>query len=172
MTTELYQFLEHHQIRYQLFEHPAVFTVQDSEKLNLQIEGGKTKNLFLRDAKGKKHFLVTLEASKSADLKALAKQMNCSRLGFASAERLQHHLGVAPGSVSLLALVHDQQHQVEVWIDQDLWKEQFVLCHPMTNTSTLQIPLSDMEQFFKKTGHNFQLVKLKAQQPPAIEGTI
>ena len=158
MTQELYQFLQHHQIHYQLFEHPPVFTIAESQKLDLQIEGGETKNLFIRDAKGKRHFLVTIRANKSVDLKALAQQIGCSRLGFASAERLQKYLGVTPGSVSLLALLYDQQHQVEVLIDQDLWKEQFILCHPMINTSTLQISLSDMEQFFKKTGHTFQLI--------------
>ena len=114
MTQELYQFLQHHQIRYQLFEHSVVFTVKESKKLDLQIEGGDTKNLFLRDAKGKRHFLITIQADKSANFKTLADQIGCSRLGFASAERLHQYLGVTAGSVSLLALFHDQQNQVEV----------------------------------------------------------
>ena len=159
-TEHLFSFLEEHQIPYVRADHFPVFTVEESKKLNLGLEGGATKNLFLRDKKGKRHFLFCLEQSKQVNLKQLQKLVNSSNLSFASPERLQKHLGILPGSVSLLALMNDQERKVEVIIDEELWEEENILCHPLTNTATLSIKKQALEHFIQKTGHLFQLVKL------------
>jgi len=92
------------------------------------------------------------------DLKRVSEVAESSKLSFGSADRLKKHLGIEPGSVSLLALYNDPDGQVEVLIDKDLWQEEALLCHPLQNTSTLRVPRQDMERFFQATGHNFQLV--------------
>ena len=113
-TEPLFSFLSEHHITYQRVDHPPVYTVEESKKLNLGLEGGATKNLFLRDKKGKRHFLFCVEQSKQVDLKRVPKLIDSTNLSFASPERLQKHLGIKPGSVSLLALINDTEGQVEV----------------------------------------------------------
>jgi Ala-tRNA(Pro) deacylase len=105
---DLATFLADHGIELQRFEHPPVMTVEESERLVPRLPGAKTKNLFLRDKKGARHFLVTVPYKVAVDLIALGVQLGAGRLGFASAERLMKHLGVTPGWVSLLALVNDR----------------------------------------------------------------
>src|SRR5438094_9251871 len=105
---DLTAFLAHHGIRLQRFAHPPVMTVEESERLVPKLPGAKTKNLFLRDKKGTRHFLVTVRHDLAVDLNVLGTALNAGRLGFASPERLQKHLGITPGSVSLLALINDQ----------------------------------------------------------------
>src|SRR5438128_12379600 len=100
-------FLLEHQIQAQRYEHPPVMTVEESERLVPKLPGAKTKNLFLRDRKGARHFLVTVPHDRAVDLNALGSTLDAGRLGFASPERLAKHLGITPGSVSLLALVND-----------------------------------------------------------------
>src|SRR5437764_9908864 len=100
-------FLAQHRIEARRHEHPPVMTVEESERLVPRLPGARTKNLFLRDKKGSRHFLVTVPHDVAVDLNALGARIGAGRLGFASAERLQRHLGITPGSVSLLALVND-----------------------------------------------------------------
>ena len=107
-----------------------------------------------------KLFLVTVQEDKQIDLKALSGKLDSSRLSFASPERLKNHLGIEPGSVSLLALANDHDKKVEAFIDKDIWQEEAILCHPLVNTSTLVIPRKDMGQFLEKTGHGVKLIEI------------
>ena len=104
---DLAEFLRTHGIDPARHEHPAVMTVEESKRLVPKLPGAKTKNLFLRDKKGRRHFLVTVPHDVAVDLDALAAALGVSGVGFASAERLQKYLGLKPGSVSLLGLVND-----------------------------------------------------------------
>ena len=118
---DIYQFLADHDIEYERHDHPPVFTCEEALRLVPPLPAAKTKNLFLRDRKGRRHFLVAVGYEKVVDLKALASLLGVSKLGFASAERLQRYLGVDPGSVSILGVVNDVNEEVEVIVDQDLW---------------------------------------------------
>ncbi|HIB44877.1 MAG TPA: prolyl-tRNA synthetase associated domain-containing protein, partial [Candidatus Lambdaproteobacteria bacterium] len=129
--TDIYEFLESHKISYERHDHPAVFTVEESKRLSPELDGASTKNLFLRDKKGSRHFLVTVPEDKKVDLKTLSSALDSSRLSFASPERLKTHLGIEPGSVSLLAVLNDTEKNVEVFIDQEIWEDEAILCHPL-----------------------------------------
>ena len=98
-------FLAQHGIEARRHEHPPVMTVEESERLVPSLPGAKTKNLFLRDKKGARHFLVTVPHDLAVDLNALGAALDAGRLGFASPERLRKHLGIAPGSVSLVVAI-------------------------------------------------------------------
>ncbi|RZO43526.1 MAG: prolyl-tRNA synthetase associated domain-containing protein, partial [Proteobacteria bacterium] len=100
--SELYHFLDEYQISYKKFDHSPVYTVEESKKLSPAMSGGKTKNLFVRDKKGKHHILLTVEQDKRVDLKKVSEFIGYGRLSFCSPERLLKYLGVEPGSVSLL----------------------------------------------------------------------
>jgi Ala-tRNA(Pro) deacylase len=143
-------------------EHPAVMTVEESERLVPKLPGAKTKNLFLRDRKGKRHFLVTAPHDKAVRLDALGELLGAGRLSFASPERLQQHLGLLPGAVSLLGLVNDPSGAVEFIIDRSLWDADAVQAHPLVNTATMVIPHASLERFLSATGHPPRVVELPA----------
>ena len=91
---------------------------------------------------------------------ALLFKQKASRLSFASPDRLKTYLGIDPGSVSLLALLNDSEKKVEVFIDNELWDAETILCHPLVNTSTLAVPRDGIKQFLEKTGHTLRLVEV------------
>ena len=158
--TDIYEFLDANNVSYERHDHQADFTVEESKILSPELNGASTKNLFLRDKKGLRHFLVTVLEDKKVDLKALSYVLDSSRLSFASPERLKKHLGIDPGSVSLLALVKDSENNVEVFIDKEIWEDEAILCHPLVNTSTLVVPHKDMKSFLEKTGHGVRLIEV------------
>jgi Ala-tRNA(Pro) deacylase len=162
---ELTAFPAFHGIEARCIEHPPVMTVEESERLVPRLPGAKTKNLFLRDKKGARHFLVSVSHDVAVDLDALGVQLGVRRLGFASAERLMKHLGVTPGSVSLLALVNDTAHAVECVIDRRLWDADAVHAHPLVNTATLVIPHAQLERFLAATGHSARIIEVPGARP-------
>ena len=150
---QLAAFLERHGIDAQRFEHPPVMTVEESERRVPALPGTKTKNLFVRDKKGARHFLVSVPHYVGVDLVALGDRLGVGRLGFASADRLMKHLAITPGSVSLLALVNDDAHAVEFVIDSRLWNAKAVHAHPLVNSATMVLNHAALERFLAATGH-------------------
>lgn len=161
--TSLQRFLASHHIEATRHEHPAVMTVEESERLVPRLPGAKTKNLFLRDKKGARHFLVTVPHDLAVDLNALGEQLEAGRLGFASPDRLMRHLGVTPGSVSLLALMNDTAGAVEFVIDRRLWEAEAVHAHPLVNTATMVIPHAHLERFLEATGHVARIIEIRGR---------
>ena len=160
-------FLRTHGIDAPRHSHPPVMTVEESERLVPKLPGLKTKNLFLRDKKGRRHILVTVRHNLAVEIDALAALLGARGLGFASAERLMKHLGVTPGSVSLLALVNDKDATVEFVIDRALWAAPAVHAHPLRNDATLVLAHADLELFIEATGHAARVVDVPGQIRPA-----
>ena len=156
----LYDTLQQHNIDYQRVDHAAVYTCDEADQLLPNLPGAKTKNLFLRDRKGKRHFLVVVSGTKAVDLKALAKMLEVNSLGFASPERLQKHLQLTPGSVSVLAILNDQERAVELVIDQPIWDADKVQCHPLVNTATLVLPVADLKRLLSELGRPVTVVEI------------
>jgi len=144
---KVYEVLDRLGIAYSRLEHPPVFTVEQAEKHWGSITGAHCKNLFLRNKKGNRHYLVILESLKSADLKALTKQLGEDRLSFASPERLMRYLRLEPGAVSPFGLINDSQKEVRVVVDQDLKNAERINFHPNVNTATVGIDFTDFEKF-------------------------
>ena len=155
----LYEFLARHDIRYRCHDHPPVFTCEEAALHCPDLVDINTKNLFLRDRKGKRHFLVVTHHHKSVDLKALGESIG-TKLSFGSPERLAKHLGVEPGSVTILALLNDQEGKVELFLDEDVLGADEVACHPLVNTSTLVLSQSDLQRFLVSTGHTPNLLSV------------
>lgn len=153
MNHALYAFLDDNGLSYEKFTHPPVFTCEEARALSPGLPGAETKNLFLCDDKGRRHLLVSVPADASVDLKALGERLGVKRLRFASAERLREHLGVEPGSVTLLAAFNDAARAVEVCVDAALWAAPAILCHPLVNTETLAIGQAALARFLELTGH-------------------
>ena len=145
-------------IAYTRHEHPAVATVEEAERHWAGIDAMHCKNLFLRNQKGTRHYLVILRHSKRADLRAIADQIGDGKLSFGSPERLMAHLGLTPGSVSPFGLIHNLDHQVRVVIDRDLKSADRVSFHPNINTVTLTLARADFEKFLADCGNPVQYV--------------
>ena len=151
---KLYEVLKRLGISYIRHEHSPVFTVEEAEKHWENISGAHCKNLFLRNKKGNRHYLVILESSKQADIKALTKKLGEDRLSFASAERLVRYLGLETGAVSPFGLINDSKKEVQVVIDQDLKKEERINFHPNVNTATVGVDFRDFERFLAWCGNS------------------
>lgn len=151
--SDIYAFLAEHSIPYERHDHPAVFTCEEAAEKRPTLPGADTKNLLVRNKKGDRMFLVVVGHDKRADLQALRRVLDVTKLSFASPERLLDALGVTPGSVTLLGLTNDTDHKVEVVIDQAVWDAECVQCHPLINTSTLVIPHAGLEKLLEVTGH-------------------
>jgi Ala-tRNA(Pro) deacylase len=134
-------------IPYERYEHPPVATVDDAAVHWAAIDATHCKNLFLRNQKGNRHYLVILLHTKRADLRAVAGQIGDGKLSFGSPERLLAHLGVTPGSVSPFGLLNDAEGEVRVYLDRDLRAASRVSFHPNINTVTLTLAASDFYRF-------------------------
>jgi Ala-tRNA(Pro) deacylase len=149
-------------IPYERYEHPAVFNADEAALHWGPIHGTQCKNLFLRNKKGDRHYLVVLEISKRADLKAIVKLVGDDRLSFGSPERLMAELGLTPGSVSPFGLINDQDGSVRVLIDQDLRGADRLIFHPNINTASVVVSWGDFERFLATRQNTVRVTSLPA----------
>ena len=147
-------------IAFERHEHPPVATVDEAKQHWAGIDATHCKNLFLRNQKGNRHYLVVLEHSKRADLRAVADQIGDGKLSFASPERLMTHLGLTPGSVSPFGLINNRDHAVRVVLDRDLKSATRVSFHPNINTATYVVSAADFARFLEACGNPVQHVSL------------
>jgi len=147
-------------IVYDRHEHPAVFNADDASRYWDPIGGTQCKNLFLRNKKGDRHYLVVLEISKRADLKDLVKVVGDDRLSFGSPERLMAELGLTPGSVSPFGLLNDADGSVRVLIDRDLRGAERLIFHPNINTASVVLSWADLEKFLATRSNRVSVVAL------------
>lgn len=154
---ELYETLKKLNIDYEEIEHNAVFTIEEALKENIpsRIEGIECKNLFCKNKDC--YYLIFLEASKRADLKAISKVVGVSHLSFASIEELKDILNLDMGSVTPLGIINDDYNKVTLIIDQEL-KGNRVLVHPNINTKTISLEFEDLIKFIKYTNHSYILI--------------
>ncbi|HDN9025178.1 prolyl-tRNA synthetase associated domain-containing protein [Aeromonas veronii] len=158
----IYSLLDQLAIPYQRFDHPPVFTCEEASKLLPDLPAAKTKNLFLRDPKSERLFLVVSPEDHRVDLKALATMLGVKRLSFGSPERLDAVLGLTPGSVTLLAMVRDREKAVELVVDEAIWQAEQVQCHPLVNTATLIVRLDDVRRLLAHLGREATVMRLPA----------
>ncbi len=147
------------EISYELIEHKPVYNMEEMDELGTEIFKGAAicKNLFLRDQKGKRHFLITMKEEKQANLADIAKACLTSKLSFASEERLKKYLGLIPGAVTPLGIINDETKAVEVILDKDLFKEEKIGVHPGVNTATVIITPNDLEKYIREHGNKLKI---------------
>jgi Ala-tRNA(Pro) deacylase len=144
---------------YQRIEHPAVFTCAEAELHRPQARAVSTKNLFLCDKKARRFFLLVTACEKTVKLDELSARLGVAHLRFGSEENLMRLLGVTRGAVTMMGLVNDMEHRVELWIDADIWHGEYFMSHPLVNTATLVLPKPELERFFALTAHTVHLVE-------------
>ncbi|HST91193.1 MAG TPA: prolyl-tRNA synthetase associated domain-containing protein [Brevundimonas sp.] len=132
-------------------DHPAVFRVDEGHELRAAMPGAHTKNLFLKDRKGRL-WLISARQDTVVDLKRLPQTIGSDRLSFGAEALLYETLGLTPGSVTALGLINDSDHRVTFVLDQALWDAEVVNFHPLTNTATTALPQADFRRFLARLG--------------------
>lgn len=159
-TQRVYDVLDGLGITYEKYEHPPVFTAEEAAEHWKGIPATRVKNLFLRNKKGDRHYLVILGVEKQADLRHLVQVIGDDRLSFGSPDRLLARLGLTPGSVSPFGLINDTDGSVRVIIDADLRAAERLVFHPNINTASLSISFADFEKFLAARSNIVRFLKL------------
>jgi Ala-tRNA(Pro) deacylase len=157
---ELYDLLERLSIQFEYHEHPPLATIEDAKIHWKNYNSGRCKNIFFRNHKGDKHYLVILEHLRQLNIHDLEKRLRQGKLSFASDLRLKKHLGVEPGSVSPFGLINDTEHNVHLFIDEKLNEFDRLAFHPNINTASLVVSKSDFLKFLDYTGNTFEFIRM------------
>jgi Ala-tRNA(Pro) deacylase len=157
---ELYQLLQKLNISFEYHEHPPLATIEDAKIHWKDYNSGRCKNIFFRNHKGDRHYLVILEHLRLLDIKDLEKRLRQGKLTFASDKRLKKYLGVEPGSVSPFGLINDKEQHTHLFIDETLNNYDRLTFHPNVNTASLVVSKYDFLKFLEHTGNSYEFIKL------------
>ena len=156
-----YDFLDGLGVAYDRVDHEALMTMEACQEADQALGAAICKNLFLCTANKKNFYLVMLLGEKRFVTKDVSKKIGTSRLSFASEEYMEEFLDITPGSVSVMGLMNDRDHRVQLVIDADVLKEEYVGCHPCINTSSIRFTTKDlMEKVLPAMGHDPLVVEL------------
>lgn len=157
---ELYELLRKLDIAFEYHEHPPLNTIDDAVIHWKDFNSGRCKNIFFRNHKGNRHYLVILEHLAKLDIHDLEKRLRQGKLTFASDIRLKKYLGVEPGSVTPFGLINDKEKNVHLFIDEKLLDYDRLAFHPNVNTASLVITRSDLIKFLEYTGSTYEFIRL------------
>ena len=157
---ELYELLDKLSIQFEYHEHPPLATIEDAKIHWKDYNSARCKNIFFRNHKGDRHYLVILEHLRQLNIRDLEKRLKQGKLTFASDKRLKKHLGVEPGSVSPLGLINDRENHVHLFIDEKLNESERLAFHPNLNTASLVISKPDLLKFLEHTGNTYEFIRL------------
>ena len=157
---KLYELLGELNIQFDYYEHPPAPTIEEAMQYWKDIEATHCKNLFFRNHKGDRHYLVVFDHRKTLNVKTLEAMLRQGKLSFASEERMSKYLGVKPGSVTPLALINDRDKHIKLFIDNDIKKGSKVSFHPCINTASIVIKPDDLVRFLNHTQNEVEWITL------------
>lgn len=156
-----YDILEKLDIPFTGIDHDAAGTADDCVEVENTLGIEIYKNLFLRNGSKTEFYLLVMPSIKKFVTKDVSKQIGSSRLSFAEADHMEKFLNITPGSVSILGLMNDTEHKIQLLMDREVFESEYFGCHPCINTSSLKIKTSDMlQKFLPYTGHKPMVVEL------------
>ena len=156
-----YDLLDRLGVTYQRIDHEAAMTMEACAAIDEVLDATICKNLLLCNRQNTDFYLLMIPGDKVFKTKELSKQIGSSRLSFAGAEHMEAFLDITPGSVSVLGLMNDKEHHVQLLIDADVLNSTYVGCHPCINTSSLALNTRDLlDKIIPATGHAPRTVTL------------
>lgn len=155
---KVYKVLKELKIEFEVFDHPPLDTIEIALKYWRDINAVHCKNLFFRNHKGKKHYLVIIKDTTPFSIHSLEKKLKQGKLSFASEKRLQKYLGVLPGSVSPFGLINDNDHHVHLFLDEQLQNAYKISFHPNDNTASLVIRYTDFIKYLQSMGNSYEFI--------------
>lgn len=156
----VYEVLEELKISFRYYEHPPLPTIAEALKYWKDIEAAHCKNLFFRNHKGDKHYLVVFHYLHQMNVKVLETMLKQGKLSFASDWRLKEYLNLEPGSISPFGLLHDKTKHVKLFLDENLKNYERLSFHPNLNTASLVVSREDFFRYLEYTGNDWEFVKL------------
>ena len=158
-----YDLLDKLGIPYERVDHEAADTMEACLAIDeILAPAVICKNLFLCNTQKTKFYLLMIREDKKFKTKEISHQINSPRLSFAPAEYMEEYLDITPGSVSVLGLMNDKEHHVQLLVDEDVLKGEYFGCHPCINTSSLRLRTKDVfETFLKEIDHDYIVVTLR-----------
>ena len=161
----VYDLLDKLQIPYERVDHEAAETMEACREIDeILAPAVICKNLFLCNSQQTKFYLLMIPGDKHFKTKEISHQINSPRLSFAPPEFMEKYLDITPGSVSIMGLMNDPDNQVQLLVDEDVLKGEYLGCHPCINTSSLRLKTKDVfETFTKAVHHDYIVVKLTGE---------
>ena len=160
-----YDFLDSLSIEYDRVDHPEADDMETCLKIEEVLGAPICKNLFLCNRQQTQFYLLMMPGDKVFKTKELSGQIGSARLSFANAEQMSKYLDITPGSVSILGLMNDCENLVQLIVDKDIKKSEYIGVHPCTNTSTLKIKTSDMfDTITNALNHRYMTVNLVGEE--------
>jgi len=156
----LYATLKDLGIDFDYYAHPAVPTVEEAAKYWKDLDATHCKNLFFRNHKGNRHYLVVLDHRQDLNIRDLEQRLKQGKLSFASPKRLMKYLGLTPGSVTPFGLIHDAQKHVHLFLDERLNDSERISFHPCINTASLVICYKDFIRFLMHCGNSWEYIRM------------
>lgn len=161
----VYDMLDELGVSYQRVDHEAAFTMEACENIDRVLQAPTCKNLFLCNRQKTKYYLLLIPGDKVFKTKELSKQIGSARLSFGSPEAMEEMLGVTPGSATIMGLMNDPEHKVQLLVDEDVLKEEEFGCHPCVNTSSLRLKTADVfGKVLEHFGHEMVKVHLVGEE--------
>lgn len=152
--------LDSHGIRYELYRHPASPTIELAKR-HWRDDGSKhCKNLFFRNHKGNRHYLVSFDCDRELPIHDLEARLHQGKLSFASPERMLRYLGLEAGSVSPFGLINDAEHHVHLFLDRNLRQCASLSFHPNDCRATVVISLPEFERYLERVGNSYEYIDL------------
>ena len=157
----VYDFLDALGLSYQRIDHEAAMTMEACAAVDAVLEATICKNLLLCNRQCTEFYLLLMPGDKVFKTKELSHQIGSSRLSFAAPEYMEEFLDITPGSLSILGLMNDKEHRVQLLIDNDVLQGEYIGCHPCINTSSLRLKTADLtDKIIPAMGHTPRLVTL------------
>lgn len=157
----VYDLLDRLEIEYLRVDHEALATMEACQEVDELLEVHMCKNLFLCNAQKTKYYLLLMPGDKKFKTKDLSNQIESARLSFACAEDMERLLDITPGSVSVMGLMNDKQNQVQLLMDEELIRDNYIACHPCRNTSSIKMKTTELiSKFLLEVNHEPIIVRL------------
>ena len=156
-----YDLLDRLGVEYERIDHEPAMTMEDCKEVDQLLEAVICKNLFLCNRQKTAFYLLMIPDTKVFHTKDLSAQIGSARLSFAKPEYMEEFLDITPGSVSVMGLMNDKEHRVQLLIDEDVLNGEYIGCHPCINTSSIRFKVKDLvEKVIPAMEHDFVKVKL------------
>ncbi|MEF9945861.1 MAG: prolyl-tRNA synthetase associated domain-containing protein [Lachnospiraceae bacterium] len=157
----VYEALDKLQITYERVDNDEVVTMEECVEIDKALGTEIRKSIFLCNSKKTSFFLLVMPAAKALDTKVLCGKLGCSKLSFASPEAMEEHLGVTPGSATIMGLLNDEEDYVQLILDKEVAEEEWFGCNPGINTSHLKIHTKDLlNKFLPFARHRAKIIEL------------
>lgn len=159
----MYAALNAQGIAYERFAHEAAMTMRDCEAYDQGRAAAHCKNLFLTNRQGTQFYILLIVGDKSFKTKYISKQLNVSRLSFATAEQLHEKLKLSPGAVTPMGLIHDVSREITLLIDRDITAWEEIIVHPNVNTASIILKTKALLEFLRTLGYSARYVDIEEQ---------